>query len=127
MTMLDAQRRITQKALFSVKRLGEEIEYTDSKNVTKTIVAIIMLGTEMSRSDWNDSATQVEHGSINDIAEFNILRADVPKPNEGDHIKYMGETWKVVQVYNYDSAGDNYVLICSNNGRGWKNSKGWGL
>ena len=40
MTMLDAQRRMTKQALFSVKRLGEEIEYTDSKNVTKTIVAI---------------------------------------------------------------------------------------
>ena len=119
MSMLDAQRRVTKKALFSTERLAELIEYTDSNNVTKTIPAIVMLSVEMSRSDWNDAATKVEHGSINDIAEFDILRDDVGTPKEGDHIKYMGETWKVAQVYNYDSAGDNYVVICSKNGKGW--------
>lgn len=119
MNMLNAQRRITRKALFSTRRLAEEIEYTDKTNETKIIPAIVTLGPEMSRSDWNDAATKIEHGSINDIAEFNVLAEDVGKPNEGDHIKYMGETWKVAQVYNYDSQGDNYVVICSKNGKGW--------
>lgn len=119
MNMINAQRRITKRSLFSTKRLAEEIEYTDSKNETKVIPAIIERGPEMSRSDWNDAATKVEHGSINDIAEFSVLRDDVEHPREGDHIVYEGETWKVAQVYNYDSAGHNYVLICSRNGKGW--------
>lgn len=119
--MLDAQRRITKNALFSVKRLAEEIKYTDKKNVTKTIPAIVERGVDMTRSDWNDAHTRIEHAAINDISSFSVLKDDVPRPNEGDHIVYDGETWKVMQIFNYDSAGGNYVLICS------KNSKGWGL
>lgn len=119
MSMIDAQRRVTKQALFSLKRLAELIEYTDSENVTKQIPALIEIGPEMSRSDWNDAATKVEHGSINDIAEFSVLKDDVPKPKEGDHIVYDGDKWKVAQVYKYDSAGHNYVLICSRNGKGW--------
>lgn len=108
-----------RRVLFDPERYGEEVEYTDKNNETKTIRAIPILGPEMSRSDWNDAATKVEHGSINDIAEFCIDRNDIEKPREGDHIKYMGETWKVTQVYNYDSISDSYVVICSKNGKGW--------
>lgn len=121
MSMIDAQRKITEIALFSVKRLGEEIEYTDSQNVKKIIVAIVERGVDMSRSDWNDAHTRIEHSAINDMAEFSVLKKDVPNPKEGDHIVYEGDTWKVSQIFNYDSAGGNYVLICS------KNSRGWGL
>lgn len=116
MNMLDAQRRVTKKALFSVKRLGEEILYTN-KNGTKTIVAIVEIGPEMSRSDWNDAATRVESARLNDLAEISVLYDDVPNPVEGDTIKYKNSSWNVTQIYKYDSAGNNYVLICTKNGR----------
>ena len=115
MNMLDAQRRITKIALFSVKRLGEEIIY-ENKDGAHNIVAIVEIGPEMSRSDWNDAATKVENASINDIAEFSVLRSDIEKPREADTITYNGEKWNVTQVYKYDSAGDNYVLICTRRG-----------
>ena len=112
MSMLDAQRRIAKQALFSVKRLGEQIEYTN-ENGTHTIIAIIEIGTEQSRSDWNDSHTRIENSSMNDFANISVLRSDVPNPKEGDHITYNGEVWNVSQILLYDSAGDNYTLICS--------------
>ena len=117
MNMLDAQRRITKLALFSVKRLGETILYTGVDNIQKEIVVIPQVGPEMSRSDWNDAATRVEHADLNDIAEFTILASDVPHPQEGDEIIYREERWSVVQLYLYDSMGDANVVICMKNGR----------
>lgn len=119
MTMLDAQRRITKKALFSVKRLGEKILYTGADNLKREIVAIAQVGPEMSRSDWNDAATKVEHASLNDIAEFTILASDVPFPEEGDEIIYRGQRWSVSQLYLYDSQADTNVVICMKNGRAY--------
>lgn len=115
MNMLDAQRRVTKQALFSVKRLGEEVFY-ENKQGSHNIVAIVEIGPEMSRSDWNDAATRVENASLNDIAEFSILRSDIERPREGDTITYNGEKWNVTQSYKYDSAGDVYVLICTRRG-----------
>lgn len=117
MSMLDAQRRITKQALFCAKRLGEPILYTGIDDVQKEIIAIPQLGSEMSRSDWNDSATKVEHATLNDLAEFTILASDVPHPQEGDEIIYRGERWSVTQLYLYDSMGDANVVICMKNGR----------
>ena len=115
MTMIDAQRRITRKALFSAKRLGETITY-ENRDGAKEIVAIVEIGPEMSRSDWNDAATKVENASINDIAEISVRKDDVNKPVEGDTITYEGEKWNVTQSYRYDSAGGCYVLICTRRG-----------
>lgn len=115
MSMMDAQRRITKKALFSVKRLGETVIY-ENRDGQKEIVAIVEIGPEMSRSDWNDAATKVEHASVNDIAEISVLRSDIEKPVEGDTITYNGEKWNVTQGYRFDSAGNSYVLICTKRG-----------
>lgn len=115
MSMMDAQRRITKKALFSVKRLGETVTY-ENRNGSKEIVAIVEIGPEMSRSDWNDAATKVENASVNDIAEISVLRSDVEKPVEGDTIIYNGDRWNVTQGYRWDSAGGCYVLICTRRG-----------
>lgn len=115
MTMLDAQRRIVKTALFSVKRLGETAIY-ENKAGQKEIVVLAEIGPEMSRSDWNDAATKVEHASLNDVAEFSILRSDILKPIEGDTIIYNNEKWNVTQNYRFDSAGDCYVLICTKRG-----------
>lgn len=117
MSMLDAQRRITKQALFCVKRLGEIILYTGMDNVQKEIIAIPQVGPEMSRSDWNDAATKVEHANLNDVAEFTILASDVPNPQEGDEIIYRNERWSVTQLYLYDNMGDAHVVICMKNGR----------
>lgn len=117
MTMLDAQRRVTKQALFCAKRLGEPILYTGADDIQKEIIAIPQIGPEMSRSDWNDSATKVEHATLNDIAEFTILASDVRNPQEGDEIIYRDERWSVVQLYLYDSMGDAHVVICMKNGR----------
>lgn len=117
MSMLDAQRRVTKQALFCVKRLGEKILYTGIDNIAKEIIAIAQVGPEMSRSDWNDSATKVEHANLNDIAEFTILASDVEHPQEGDEIIYRNERWSVTQLYMYDSMGDVNVVICMKNGR----------
>lgn len=120
MTMLSAQRRITKQALFSAKRLGEEISYTD-KSGTHKIIAIVEIGPEMTRSDWNSAHTRIEDSAITDIAEISVLGSDIPNPTEGDSIVYNNTKWNVTQIFKYDSAGDNYVLICT------KNSKAYGL
>lgn len=116
MNMLDAQRRVTKKSLFSEKRLGEKILYI-SKDGTKEIIALVDVGPELGRPDWNSAHTQVESAAMIDLMEAVILREDVPKPNEGDTIVYHDVRWNVTQMYNYDSAGDNYVLICTKNGK----------
>lgn len=117
MTMLDAQRRISKTALFSVKRLGEKALYTGEDGVQKEIVLIAQIGPEMSRGDWNDAATRVEYSKINDIAEFTILRSDVAEVKEGDEIIYDGTRWLVTQLYLQDSAANANVVICMKNGR----------
>lgn len=117
MSMLDACRRIYEKSLFSVKRLGETVIYIDSDDVEHEIIAIAQVGAEMSRGDWNDAATKVEHTALTDIAEFTILAKDIPHPQEGDNILYRGERWSVTQLYLYDSNGDANVVICMKNGR----------
>lgn len=122
MSMIDAQRRVTKQALFSVKRLGEPITYIntiDGEDVEHEIVAISQIGAEMSRGDWNDAATKVEHAAMNDIAEFTILASDIPHPQEGDNIIYRGEKWSVSQLYLYDAMGDANVVICMKNGRAY--------
>lgn len=116
MTMIDAQRRITKTAIFSAKRLGEKVFYTNNDG-TKEIVALVEIGPEMGRPDWNSAHTQVEAASFIDLMEISILRSDISKPQEGDTITYNNTAWNVTQIYNYDSAGDNYVLICTKDGR----------
>ena len=65
MGMMDAQRRICQKAFFSDKRLGEHISYNG-----KDIVALVYVGVSNSSSDWIDSKNVIEKAAIVDGAYF---------------------------------------------------------
>lgn len=114
--MLEKQREITRNAFFSDKRLGEHILYNDID-----IIAITEIGTALSRGDWNEAATQVEHASILDNAIFTVRADDLPdkKPIEGDTIIYNGDKYSVTQHILFDSAANAYVVSCMRNGKAY--------
>lgn len=119
-TMLEAQRRVSRKAFFSLDRLGETIEYNG-----KQIVALAYPGATLSRTDWNDAATSIENANLADLAVFGICDdptdengIDKP-PTEGDEIVYNGETYYASQQIEHDVAGSHYVVFATKNHRAW--------
>lgn len=115
MGMIEKQREITRRAFFSDQRLGEHILYND-----KDIIAIPEIGVSLSRGDWNEAATQIEHASILDNAVFTIRADDLDeKPVEGDTIIYNEEKYSVIQHVLFDSCANAYVVSCMRNGRAY--------
>ena len=106
MSILEAQRRVTKKAFFSLDRLGETITYNGNE-----IVALVYIGASLSRPDWNDAATSVEHASLADIATFSVCDEDVVAPEEGDTIVYNGTQYTVAQIIEHDVAGCHFVVF----------------
>lgn len=114
MGMLEAHRRISRKAFFSLDRLGEVVKYNGEE-----IVALVYTGATLARPDWTDTATAIEHAAIADITTVCVCDEDVPDPQEGDSIVYKGETYVVAQIIKHDTAGCHWVLNCSANNKGY--------
>jgi hypothetical protein len=112
MSMLTAQKAVVQATFFSTKRLGEELLYNK-----KTIVAVVEVGADMTRTDWNDARTKVEEADLGDFATFFVLDSDVAEPQEGDVIVYKDTTYNVTQIIDHDVFGGNYQLLAMKNGR----------
>lgn len=108
MGMIDAQRRISKKCFFSEKRLGEKVTYNGDE-----IIALVYIGASLSRTDWTDTATAIEHSSIADLAVFSICDDDVEEPIEGDVINYKGEDYGVANIIEHDVAGTHWVVLAS--------------
>lgn len=115
MGMIDKQREITRKAFFSDTRLGEHILYNDVD-----IIAIVELGVTLSRGDWNEAATQIEHASITDNALFTIRADDLEsEPDEGDTIIYGEKKYSVTQQILFDTGANAYVVSAMAKGRAY--------
>ncbi len=114
MSVLDAQRRVCQKALFSLDRIGEPIVYNGQE-----IIALVEIGASLSRPDWNDAATSIEHASLADIAYFSVLddveNGGVPEPQEGDTIVYNETEYSVAQIIQHDIAASLYLVFAVKN------------
>lgn len=110
MSVLEAQRRVAKTAFFSTARLGETITYNGVE-----IVALVYIGASLSRPDWNDAATSIEHANLADIATFSVCDDDVNSPNEGDVIVYGNDEYLVAQIIEHDVAGAHYVLFATKN------------
>lgn len=120
MSVLEAQRRVSKKAFFSLARLGEQITYNGQE-----VVAIVEIGASLSRPDWNVPATAVEHASLTDIAYFSICDdiedGGIPEPQEGDTIIYNGTEYSVAQLVMHDVTGALWLVFAV------KNTKAFGL
>lgn len=120
MSVLEAQRRTSKKAFFSLARLGETITYNGQE-----VIAIVEIGASMSRPDWNVPATQVEHASLTDIAYFSVCDdiedGGIPEPQEGDTIVYNGTEYNVAQLVMHDVTGSLWLVFAV------KNTKAFGL
>lgn len=114
MTMIEAMRRVSKKAFFSKKRLAEDVVYNE-----KTISALCYIGATLSRTDWNDAATSIEHASLADLSVFIVCDTDVANPEVGDNITYKGITYSVANVMSHDEWGAQWVLSCSTNERAY--------
>ena len=114
MSVLEAQRRVSKKAFFSLDRLGEPITYNGQE-----IVALVYIGASMSRPDWNDAATAIEHANLADIATFSVCDdpddGGVAEPQEGDVIVYKDIEYQVAQIIEHDVAGAHYVVFAVKN------------
>lgn len=108
MGMLEAQRRIAKNTFFNTDRLGETITYNGVE-----IVALVYIGASISRTDWNDAATSIEHSSLADLAVFSVCDEDVIEPCEGDEIIYKGTAYTVAQIILHDVAGAHFVVTAS--------------
>ena len=112
MSMLDAQRRVSKIAFYSTDRLAERIRYNGK--------AIVIIGADAQRTDWGDTATNIENAVLADMATFCIC--DDPdigidsSPVEGDIIEYDGVQYEVAQLAMHDVAGCQYVITASKNG-----------
>lgn len=115
MSMLDAQRRVSKTAFYSTDRLAERIRYNG-----KDIVAIVLIGADAQRTDWGDTATNIENAVLADMATFCVC--DDPdigidsSPVEGDIIEYDGVQYEVTQLALHDVAGCQYIVTASKNG-----------
>lgn len=120
MSVLEAQRRASKKAFFSLARLGEPITYNG-----REVIAIVEVGASLSRPDWNVPATQVEHASLTDIAYFSICDdiedGGITEPQEGDTIVYNGTEYNVAQLVMHDVTGSLWLVFAV------KNTKAFGL
>lgn len=114
MSVLEAQRRVSKKAFYSLARTGETITYNGQE-----IVAIVEIGATLSRPDWNVPATSVEHADLTDIAYFSVLDdpddGGVRQPEEGDTIVYNGEEYNVAQTVMHDVQAATYVVFAVRN------------
>ena len=120
MSVLEAQRRTSKRAFFSLARLGELITYNGQEKI-----AIVEIGASMSRPDWNVPATQVEHASLTDIAYFSVCDdpndGGITEPQEGDTIVYNGTEYNVAQLVMHDVTGCLWLVFAV------KNTKAFGL
>ncbi|EFR42330.1 MAG: hypothetical protein QP733_02015 [Dialister micraerophilus] len=113
MSMLNAQRRISKKVFFSEKRLGEKILYNGVE-----IVALVYIGSSLTRSDWNDTHTQIEHSRLGDLAVFSICddvsdKNGIKEPIEGDVIIYGDHVYGVSSIIEHDVTGCHWVVLAS--------------
>ncbi len=114
MSVLEAQRRASKKAFFSLARLGEQITYNGQETI-----AIVEIGASMSRPDWNIPATAVENASLTDIAYFSVCDdvedGGIAEPQEGDTIVYNGTEYSVAQMVMHDVTGALWVIFAVKN------------
>lgn len=116
MSVLEAQRRVSRKAFFSLARSGETITYNGQE-----IIAIVEIGASQTRPDWNDAATSIEHADLADIAYFSVCddpdNGGIAEPQEGDTIVYNGTEYSAAQIIMHDVPASLYLVFAVKNTR----------